>query len=135
VLFDRLVMDEAAAPSARAVALRTAAELGEPRAGGVVRAALGHSNDVLRAAALDASRYLVPALGREALVTHVRSALATHRPLLTRAAIELARVVVDPALVDDLETARGVFPAEDRGSRAALDEAIALARAAATRPN
>jgi len=134
-IFDELVMKESAPAAARAQALRTAAELGEPRAAGIVRAALGHANDLLRAAALDAARYLVPALGREALVAHVRAALATRRPLLCRAAIELARVVVDPGLVTDLEAVGGVFHPEDRASRAALDEALALARSAATPPN
>jgi hypothetical protein len=135
IIFDELVMKESAAPVARAQALRTAAELAEPRAAGIVRAALGHTNDLLRAAALDAARYLVPALGKEPLVAHIRAALATKKPLLSRASIELARVVVDPSLVPDLEAARDVFHAEDRPSRAALDEAIALARSAATTPN
>lgn len=135
LLFDELVMNEAAPEGARALALRTCAELGEPRAAGVVRAGLGHSHEILRAAALDAARYLVPALGRELLVAHARAALATRRPLLTRVAIELARVVVDASLLPDLEAVRDVFPPEDRGSRAALDEALALARSAATPPN
>lgn len=136
LIFDELVMKETAPGAARAQALRTAAELGEPRAAQIVRAALGQQgNELLRAAALDAARYLVPALGRESLVAHVRAALATRRPLLCRAAVELARVVIDPGLVQDLEGAGGVFHPEDRASRAALDEALALARSAGTAPN
>ena len=73
VLFDELVMNEAAPSDVRALALRASAELDEPRASGVVRAALSHANDLLRAAALDAARHLVPALGREALAAHGRA--------------------------------------------------------------
>ncbi|MBI2894966.1 MAG: hypothetical protein HYY06_15535 [Deltaproteobacteria bacterium] len=135
ILFDELVANEKAEPQARGLALRIGAELGEPRAAGVVKAALEHPNETIRAAALDAARYLVQALGAPRLVEAVKRAFETRKPLLCRAALGLALDVPDPSLAAPIDSIRDVFDPADQASLKAVEAALALARSAGSTAN